>query len=249
MTTEKPVILLVHGGWHTTAAYRAFLDLLETKGYTTVAPELPSGADQTPAEPTKADIRLIAETAQSLVDGGKEVVVVAHSYGGTVANEALSGLGIRQRQAKQLPGGVRSVVFVAAFVFEAGKNFESMAPIEVVPWCEYEGDLKIITPGFDAGPIFYPDLSKEDQQKWVASHRKHPKECSFYAPKRTSYHEVDVAYVYCEQDNAFPIVAQRAMVDEIKKSGVTFREVTLDSGHFPTLSMPDVLAEKVLEFI
>lgn len=56
-----------------------------------------------------------------------------------------------------------------------------------------------------------------------------------------------MAYVYCQQDQAFPYFAQQAMVDAIKAKGVAFQEVTLDSGHFPMLSMPDILADKIMQ--
>lgn len=97
--------------------------------------------------------------------------------------------------------------------------------------------------------MFYPDLSKEEQRKWLSTLVKHPKECSFHSPKKTVYGEVDVAFVYCLQDQAFPHFAQQAMVNAIKETGVTFREITLDSGHFPMLSMPDVLADEIMGLI
>ncbi|KAJ6442461.1 glycosyltransferase family 32 protein [Purpureocillium lavendulum] len=230
MAKSKPTILLVHGGWHTTEAYRQLLDIFESKGYETCAPELPSGAEDTPANPPEADIRCIANATRSLVEMGEEVVVVAHSYGGAIAPQALHGLGLR-------------------FLLEVGKSLEMSAPVEILPWVEYEGDFKIITPGYDAGPVFYPDLPRDEQQAWLAKFTKHPKACSFYSPKQSFYEEVDLAYVYCELDEAAPFVAQKAMVDAIRKPHIDFQEATLQSGHFPMLSMPDVLADTILGFM
>ncbi|KAK2596155.1 hypothetical protein QQS21_006432 [Conoideocrella luteorostrata] len=245
----KPTILLIPGGWHTIAAYQALIDNFESRNYPVVAPALPSGADKTPANPAEEDIALFSATAQSLVDDGAEVIAVAHSYGGTIAAEAFSGKGLRQRREAGLPGGVQMIVFVAAFVLEEGKNLESNAPIDIVPWCEYKDDLKIIAPGVDAGPVFYPDLPKDQQQKWLSTLIKHPRQCSFHCPSKTAYSEIDVAFVYCKQDVAFPYFAQRAMVEVLKAKGVEFQEVTLDSGHFPMLSMPNVLSERILQLI
>jgi pimeloyl-ACP methyl ester carboxylesterase len=67
--------------------------------------------------------RLIAEKE------GTEVVVVAHSYGGSVATEALAGL----------EGGVKRLVFLSATAPRVGENQisamklrEGMLPEEVV---------------------------------------------------------------------------------------------------------------------
>lgn len=137
MAEQKPVIFLIHGAWHTTAPYRQLLDIFEAKGYTTAAPELPSGAEPMPADPPESDIRCCNKELQWLVDEGKEVVVVAHSYGGVVAPEAALGLGVRERSAKGLAGGVSRVVYLAAFMLEPGRTLEMNAPIDSVPWVEY----------------------------------------------------------------------------------------------------------------
>ncbi|KJZ73458.1 hypothetical protein HIM_07252 [Hirsutella minnesotensis 3608] len=259
MTTQKPSIVLIHGAWHTTAAYRTLLDMLEARGYPTVAPELPSGAAETPPDPPEADIRCAAEAIRTLVEAppqegtgagsGNQVIVIAHSYGGTVATEAVAGLGLRERQDRGLLGGVRMVIYVAAFVLQEGAYLDMYAPIETVPWCEYQGNLKVFSPGRDIGAVFYPDLAPEERDKWLARCTKHPKVCSFYTPKTTSYDRVDVAYVFCERDEAFPLAGQKAMVQGLKERGVQFREATLDSGHFPMLSMPEALANLVVQFI
>lgn len=134
----KPTILLIHGAWHTLAAYEQLIAIFKSHGYPVVAPTLPSGADTTPPNPVAADISLFSSTAQSLIDEGKEVVAVAHSYGGTIATEALSGKGVRERKGRGLPGGVRMIVFIAAFVLQEGRSLEMNAPIDIVPWAEYK---------------------------------------------------------------------------------------------------------------
>jgi len=50
-----------------------------------------------------------------LLDDGKEVVVVGHSYGGLPAYLCTEGQSIAERTAAGKKGGVRSVVFLCAF--------------------------------------------------------------------------------------------------------------------------------------
>ncbi|KAL7950100.1 Alpha/beta hydrolase fold-1 [Trichoderma barbatum] len=247
MAQDKPVILLAHGAWHSPIHYREFLDALEAAGYETVAPELVSSSDNPPPKPTEADIELIAGKARELADQGREVVAVAHSYGGVVVTEALSGLGVRERKAKGLPGGVKRIVYVAAFILEKGKSLEDNGPVEVVKWPRYEGEFKTFNPGYDIGAIFYPDLPQEEQQKWLKTLKKHPKATSFYTPTNFAFTEIDTAFVYLEKDVAFPLFAQKTMVESIKEQGVNVQEETLPSGHFPSLSMPRELAQMVIK--
>ena len=105
----------------------------------------------------------------------------------------------------------------------------------------------MITPGVDAGPVFYPDVPADVQQNILGSLVKHPKACSFYTPNLSAYDEIPTMYIYCEKDVAFPYLGQKAVVAMHKSKGIQIDEVTLPSGHFPSLSMPERLAEVILQ--
>ena len=96
------------------------------------------------------------------------------------------------------------------------------------------------------GELFYPDLPKDEQQRLLGTLTKHPAACSFFSPNHQAYAEMDTAFFYCEKDTAIPLLAQEAMIGAIKQQGIPVREEYLASGHFPTLSMPGVLADKIL---
>lgn len=146
MAPRKPIILLVHGGWHTLEHYRTFLSILEAKGYTVVAPDLPSSLEPTPDNPAEADIKLFSDTARVLADEGNEIVAVVHSYGGVVATEAFSGLGIKARKAHDLHGGIRSIICIAAFLLGKEMTLEGSAPAEMLGWCAYKVSRLIFVP-------------------------------------------------------------------------------------------------------
>jgi pimeloyl-ACP methyl ester carboxylesterase len=132
MASKKPIILFVHGGWHTLEHYRTFLDILEAKGYTVVAPDLPSGLELTLENPAEADIKLFSDTARTLADEGNEIVAVVHSYSGVVATEAFSSLGIKARKAQDLQGGIRSIIGIAAFLLRQEMTLKGRALVEIV---------------------------------------------------------------------------------------------------------------------
>jgi pimeloyl-ACP methyl ester carboxylesterase len=103
-----------------------------------IAPDLPSGLEPTPENPAAADIKLFSDTARTLADEGNEIVAVIHSYGGVVATEAFSGLGIRARKEQNLRGGIRSLICIAAFLLGKEMTLEGSAPAEILGWCAYE---------------------------------------------------------------------------------------------------------------
>jgi hypothetical protein len=55
------------------------------------------------------------ETAEQFFVQGREVVLIAHSYGGIPATAATQGQGVQERQAAGLNGGFHSIIFLAAF--------------------------------------------------------------------------------------------------------------------------------------
>lgn len=124
MIESKPVFVFVPGGWHVPDHYKLFIDALEARGYKVVPLTMPSTVDETPSDPVSADIQLVADTARSLSDNGKEVVIIGHSCGGVATSEGAAGLGVRERAAKGLPGGVRSLVFVSAMVRPVGAGMK-----------------------------------------------------------------------------------------------------------------------------
>jgi pimeloyl-ACP methyl ester carboxylesterase len=138
MSAEKPVIIFVHGAWHQLMHYEQFLRSLRNKGYTVVSPELPSCSDNVPTNPTEADIELIRTESRKLVEDGKEVVAIAHSYGGIVMTEAVYGLGIKERTRKGLQGGIRTLIYNTAFLPSINVCLEDAANISLFDWLEYK---------------------------------------------------------------------------------------------------------------
>jgi len=109
--------------------------------------------------------------------------------------------------------------------------------------------MKVFVPGYDIGDIFYPDLPKDEQKKVLQSLTNlHPKACSFWSPTHQSFVGIETAFVFCTKDRAFPYPAQMAMVDGLEEAfGIKIRKVTLESGHFPFLSMPETTATKIID--
>ena len=247
---QKPAILFIEGAWRTFTAYDPFFDVVRSRGYELLTPQLPSNTPAWKTLPNAPvdDITHFASVARDLADAGREFVCVMHSYGGAIGTEAMYGLGLEERRAQGLKGGVTRLIYITAFMVEVGKSLEDTAPASQIGWMGYEGDQKVFLPGFDIAGMWYNDLPKEEQQRQLAQTVPHPKAGSFHKPKVVAYSKIPTTFVYCTEDNAFPYVVQQALVAAHKSSGIHVDEETVESGHYPFLSVPEKLADVVLKW-
>lgn len=101
---DRPTIVLLHGAWASPPGWAMTIDRLEQAGYETVAPQLSLLG--------LAEDAAIARAALDAMAGDK--VLVAHSYGGFVANVA------------HARSDVLAIVYTAAFVPDEGDSILSL---------------------------------------------------------------------------------------------------------------------------
>lgn len=97
----KPTIVLVHGAFADSSSWNRVIPILQQDGYTVVAAP-------NPLRGVRADADVVADVVKS-IDG--PVVLVGHSYGGSVISEAAEGL-----------TNVKGLVYVAAFAPDTGET-------------------------------------------------------------------------------------------------------------------------------
>lgn len=123
MPNQKPTILIVHGSWHTPAHFAPFLSALSAADYPTSCPALPS-TQSLPHIGLHDDAACITAELSRLVEReARDVVVLAHSYGGVVATQAVhASFSQRARTEKGEAGGVLRIVYVCAFMLVEGQS-------------------------------------------------------------------------------------------------------------------------------
>ncbi|KAJ5186750.1 hypothetical protein N7449_011514 [Penicillium cf. viridicatum] len=132
--SESPVFVFVPGAWHATDTFDVVRDLMHKRGLATEAISTPSVGAFPPDKGLHADIEHTHAVLKEMVEAGRQVVVVNHSYGGMVGAGAVEGLGYSQRCKVGLPGGVIMVVWMAAFVTPKGKSKSFHEPATYEPW-------------------------------------------------------------------------------------------------------------------
>jgi pimeloyl-ACP methyl ester carboxylesterase len=121
-TMAKPTIVLVPGAWHSASCYSHLTPLLDTEGYDTLPLTLPSVGADPAVQSLDPDVQHIRSHIQPLVDDGKNVVLVMHSYGGSPGGSAAKGFAKKDREAEGLEGGIVALVYVCAWMIEEGTN-------------------------------------------------------------------------------------------------------------------------------
>lgn len=105
-TVAKPTVVLVHGAWADSSSWKGVVSRLQNDGYPVVAPAVP--------------LRGLASDAGYLSDYLKTIegpiVLVGHSYGGSVITQAAAG-----------NSQVSALVYVAAFAPDKGETANGLA--------------------------------------------------------------------------------------------------------------------------
>lgn len=131
---ESPVFVFVPGAWHAADTFDVVRDLMQKRGLATEAISTPSVGAFPPDKGLHADIEHTRAVLKEMVEAGRQIVLVNHSYGGMVGAGAVEGLGYSQRCKVGLPGGVIMVVWMAAFVTPKGKSVKDILGGNFPPW-------------------------------------------------------------------------------------------------------------------
>ncbi|KAL4795477.1 Alpha/beta hydrolase fold-1 [Aspergillus venezuelensis] len=233
----NPTVLFSIGAWILPSTFDTVRILLARKGIPSEAPAHPSIGAEPPNRTLANDVGSLRSALTKLVETEeKDVVVVAHSYGGVVASAAVEGLAKKEREAAGQKGGVIRVVYVAAFVLDKGMSLLDKLGGQYQDWMEVDGEYIRC----DANPnVAMHDLTPEDQKKWQSELQHTSKAVFSGAQTYEPWHRIPTAYVLCEDDRALPLKFQEMMAAKMGTE-LAYR---LKSSHSPFLSMPEKLAD------
>ena len=125
-----PAIIMVPGATQKSEHYAPLATILTSRGFDTYPLTLPSVDRCESVKDFTEDVDLIHMKVSSLVDEGRDIIVVMHSYGGMPGSQALKGLGKRERAGQGKPGGVIRLVYIAAWVIDEGETMPGAGDLE-----------------------------------------------------------------------------------------------------------------------
>ncbi|PWY96052.1 alpha/beta-hydrolase [Aspergillus sclerotioniger CBS 115572] len=238
--TSLPTLVFVPGAWHSPESYRRVIDQLEAVGYESDLVHLPSVGPAQHFPDFAADVAHIRGHIQRLVEAGKKVFLVVHSYGGIPSSEAVKGLDWDTRQRNGQAGGVVHLFYCCSFIVPEGESLIAAFGGNDLPWFNVSEDRLEVNPD-RPDEVFYNDMSDEDVQSAVSALRPHSYQ-TYHSPcTYAAWKDIPTTYLYCAQDAAIPLKVQRMMVEELA-AGYPIRTEFTDASHSPFYSTPTEVA-------
>lgn len=227
----KPTIVLVHGAWADASSFAPVTEALQHDGYTVLAAP-------NPLRGVQADSDSLIAYLHGLTTG--PVVLVGHSYGGTViTNAALSD------------PDVKGLVYIDAFAPQAGES--SLGILTAAGAGDPSGLFNTVSypgaPGGDVDLYLKPEvvpaalangLPTDVQQRIAASQRP----VTFSALNETAtaaaWKTLPSWYVVGTQDHIIPAALQTSMAT---RAGSTITKV--NTGHLAMLGAPRTVTQVI----
>jgi pimeloyl-ACP methyl ester carboxylesterase len=222
--SDKPNITLVHGAWADGTCWSKVVLLLQAKGYTVTAAQIPLLSLENDIEITR---RLLA-------DQPEPTVLVGHSYGGAV----ITGTAIATPNVKAL-------VYITAFGLDEGESLESLSkqgppsPGSAAIEPDAHGFLWINRDKFHDS---FAGGASVNEAAVMAVVQK-PLSFAAFGGKETTpaWKTLPSWYLQCTEDKMIPPPAQEFMA---KRMNATVRSVP--SSHCPFVSHPEAVADIIM---
>lgn len=118
----KPAIVIIPGAWHRPKHYQHLIDSLAKVNYEAVGVTMPSVDSSPPHTSWDQDAQAVRRVILEYLDAGKDVIAIAHSFGGIAMSEAAKGLGKQDREKQGLKGAVLRLVYMTAMALPKGQT-------------------------------------------------------------------------------------------------------------------------------
>ena len=231
--------LLVHGAWAGGWSWEKVVPLLEQKGHTVKAPDLPGhGMDKTSLPGVNLQT-YTEKVCQVLDEFDDQVILVGHSMGGIVISQA----------AEERPQKIKKLVYLAGYLLQNGETLMqvfqrdkgSLLGANLI-MADDQSHVTLKEEGIK--DVIYTDASDEDIEQIkerVVSQATMP----FATPiniTEENYGIIPRVYIECTNDLVITPAAQKEMYSKMPCEKV----LTLETSHAPNYGAPERLVEQLL---
>lgn len=249
--SSTPTLIFIPGSGHIAEIWDKIITLLSPQ-YKCIAITLESAKnDNTKGlDDDVAALRsiIIAETSQ-----GHDAVLVAHSFGGAVAQSSVKGLTRSSSTSSSPPhnqGHIIGLALMASGFGQTGISFIDCLGGSPPPTWRID-DSGFAIWNVDPIPLFYHDLPEEERQCWAGKMTKLSLKSVMEGGEfaYAGWKDVPAWFLATTDDRALPVEAQRYFVQFARDNGgdVTLREI--GSSHSPMLSRPEETAAFIREAV
>ncbi|KAI0521242.1 Alpha/beta hydrolase fold-1 [Xylaria bambusicola] len=252
---SKPYFLLATGSFAPAYFYDNLVEQVKARGYDMKVIHLatvgvgPGQGRDTPPATMYDDAALIAKEVEALADEGREIILVAHSYGGMPATESTKGLSVQERQKAGKKGGIVRLAYKTVAVATPGHSTAEALPAPpadkppvLAP--DEKGWLHFTDIERSAATCFSDVPTKEEQMRYQMQFTLHSG-VSFANPlTHAGYKDVPVSYLVCEDDLVIPADWQRKEIEMLKaETGNKVDVTSIKAGHCPTIMHLDKVVD------
>jgi pimeloyl-ACP methyl ester carboxylesterase len=125
---ENPTLVIVTGSFAPAHMYDGFVESLNRQNVKAIVISAPSVGrkEGRPPATMSDDAEEITNVVSKLLDEGKPVVLMTHSYGGIPGTESLKNISRKAREAQGKEGGVDKIIYLTSVVVQPGtSNFDA----------------------------------------------------------------------------------------------------------------------------
>jgi pimeloyl-ACP methyl ester carboxylesterase len=245
--SNPPTLVFIPGSWHRPTCYGPVIKLLQPR-FKCISITLPSNSGN-PAATFKDDLDAARSVISDETAAGRDVVVVAHSYGGMVGNSAVKGFTPGAKNPTPGCGCVIGIILIASGCTLTGLSFMDPSFGRPPPsWRVNEdtGYAEIVTPPRE---LFYHDLPEDEAEFWVSQLTTQSLKALFEGGEYSYAGWLDVPtwYIGTTEDRGLPVVMQRMGIGMAREMGGLVEHRELQTSHSPFLSQPEATVRIVLE--
>ncbi|KAJ5678057.1 alpha/beta-hydrolase [Penicillium maclennaniae] len=254
----KPVIVIVPGAWHRPQHFKHLIERLNKVGYEAVGVTLPSVDSSPPHKTWEQDAQAVRQVILEHLDAGKDIIALAHSFGGIPMSEAVKGLGKEARNNQGLKSGVVRLVYMCAMAIPAGQNYAA----QIVPVTPEEEEIErrrqelienqramrfteegaMLLDKVGIRDIFYNRCDPGDVDEAVELLGSFPTGPLAVPATYSAFCDIPSTYIVTRNDLALPASFQERMIAQAEGA---FTVERCDEGHSPFLSNPDLMVHYI----
>ncbi|MEM9496403.1 MAG: alpha/beta hydrolase [Pseudomonadota bacterium] len=219
-------VVLVHGAFSDGSAWNKVIPILQEAGVSVSAPQLHLSS-------LENDAATVAR-AIDLQEG--PVVLVGHSYGGSVITQA----GAHE--------DVKHLVYVAGFALEAGQSLNDLiegqpaAPWQAELYPDEHGYLRLTSTGMSE--FFAPDLSDAETAVMAVTQGPLKYTTNAEAPSVASWSMKPTSYVIAGNDQIVPPEVQSYFAQKMEAE-----TTTVAASHVAMQAQPEAVADVILKAV
>ena len=236
----RKTIVLVHGSWHGGWAWNAVAHELSRKGHYPHAPTLAGHGPNTNRLGITHKDCVDSVTAYIRYHQLKDIILVGHSFGGSVV----------QKVVEQLSDRIESVVFVDALILADSQCVFDNLPVEYVAafndLASASSDNTMLIPWEIWRDSFMQDTPESVARSIWEQLTPEPNQVNLDKLDLKRFYSLDVpkSLIFCRQDKALP---QGHFHPGVSSRLGAFKLLEMDGSHEAMFTRPLELAENIVE--